>query len=339
MKQYTLALLISLALHGCCVSLAKAGEAKASRLVLFEQNERFGFKDETGKVVIKPMYDDAHEFVGGFAAVNSGAEFKYGPGPARRDGGKWGFINQQGQLLVPLNLRWVCEFSDGLAQVADDKGRRFIDTDGKTVIDLGKVSHAGNFREGLAPVYLDRSLQKQDWQTRFINKKGATVFTVDGYAEEFHEGLAVLIVKDESEAQKKKYGYLDLTGRVAIAPQFAEAIEFNEGLAPVRQVKTSRGPAKDDPGGLNDKAGDMWGYIDKTGQYIIKPQFNDTYPFRGGVARVHVGGTLTIYEIHSPPIWEGGEWLLIDRKGIVLKRSKEWVKYENDPNKPPKPAQ
>lgn len=320
----TLAILLGLALGGCVSSVAESAEAAPERLERFKQGDKFGFKDETGKVVIEPIYDDAGEFVCGLAAVNRGAQVRYVP-LARRDGGKWGYINTQGKVVVPFTLRWAGTFSDGLAQVGDDRGRRFIDTEGKTLITLGDVSQAGNFSEGLAPIYIDRSLQKKGWQTQFIDKKGETVLTVDGYAEGFHEGMAVLIVGDGTADGNGKYGFMDRNGKVVIAAKFAEAHRFSEGLAPVRTKKTT----------MYGK-GDTWGYIDKNGQWVLKPEFNETHEFRNGVARVHVGGTLRRVEFHAPLVWQGGEWRLIDRKGNVLKRSAEWVEYRDSADKSPK---
>ncbi len=320
----TSAIMFALILCGCSSFLARPEKAAFGRLEPFQLKEKFGFKDEPGKIVIEPIYDDAHGFAFGLAPVNIGAKLDYSYLPAMRHGGRWGYVNAEGKIVVPPTLQWAMEFSDGLAQVADDKGRRFIDTEGKTVITLGEVSHAGNFREGLAPVYIDRSLQKQGWHTRFINKKGDTVFTVDGYAEEFHEGFAALIVRGEPEPENPKYGFIDRTGKVVIVPQFAEAFDFHEGLAGVRTKKTTGWYYK----------GDTWGYIDKTGKYVLEPKYNETHPFCNGVARVHVGGTLHEYDVHSPAGWEGGEWQLIDRKGNILKRNKEWVEYKDAANKP-----
>ena len=32
-----------------------------------------------------------------------------------------------------------------------------------------------------------------------------------------------------------------------------------------------------------------WGYIDKTGKTVIKPQFDEAYPFENGIATVYLG--------------------------------------------------
>jgi hypothetical protein len=306
-----------MALYATISIAAMAEEEPQVRLHRFEQHGKFGFRDERGSVVIQPTYDDADDFACGLAPVNRGARLDLTYHPPKRDGGRWGYINACGEVVIALTLRWACEFSEGLAQVSDEKGRRFIDTQGTTVVTLGEVSHAGEFKEGLAPVHIDGSLQQQDWQTRFIDKNGRTVFTADGYAEEFHEGLALLCVIDRANPANPRYGFIDRTGRVAIAPVFAEALCFSESLAPVRTKKTTV-----------YGRGDTWGYIDKTGKFVLEPTFNEAHPFRSGVARVHVGGALRFDEVHSPPQWEGGEWQLIDRNGRVLKRSKEWVEYE-----------
>ena len=54
--------------------------------------------------------------------------------------------------------------------------------------------------------------------------------------------------------QDGKWGYIDRTGNVIIAPQFQQASEFSEGVAAVN---------------IDGK----WGYIDQKGQIVIEPQF------------------------------------------------------------------
>jgi hypothetical protein len=68
------------------------------------------------------------------------------------------------------------------------------------------------------------------------------------------------------DAQGKE-GYIDITGRVAIAPQFDKVTGFSEGRAAVR-------------------VGDKWGYIDRTGKMVIAPQFREAAPFSEGLAAV-----------------------------------------------------
>lgn len=51
-----------------------------------------------------------------------------------------------------------------------------------------------------------------------------------------------------------------------------------------------------------------WGYIDKTGKYAIKPQFDAAGPFSEGLAAVNIGGDIN------------GKWGFIDKSGkFVIK--------------------
>jgi hypothetical protein len=170
------------------------------------------------------------------------------------------------------------------------------------VIDTGEAD-AGSFREDLAPVHVPSRGSEASF-TRYIDLKGKTVFTVDGYGKEFHEGLAVF------RGHTALHGYIDRQGKVVIPAAFDEAYDFHEGLAQVRTGYTTRVPGK----------GDTWGYIDKSGKYRIEAQFNETNQFNGGVAKVHVGGKIA-HPSHVPPMWDGGDYWLIDMNGRNLKKS------------------
>lgn len=71
-------------------------------------------------------------------------------------------------------------------------------------------------------------------------------------------------------AQKDKYGYFDLEGKIVINPQFAYATAFREDLA---LVKTT---------GENGK----WGYIDESGKFEINATYKDATVFQEGLAWV-----------------------------------------------------
>lgn len=295
------------------MTLFAATDAEVNEsLVAFEQAGKWGFKDTAGQVVVEPKYDKVGRFRYGLAPVNVGAKVEHYFNPATKTGGKWGYIDERGELIVPISLVYAREYSDGLALVGDERGTRYLDIHGKVAIDLGDIDGAGDFSEGLAPL-------DQGGQTSFIDKTGRTVFTVNGCAREFSEGMSVLSVRKRMGSRLVDlYGYINRKGKIAIAPRFAEATEFHEGLAAVRTEKSP-----DTPYGK----GDQWGYIDTSGQYVIDPQFNEAHRFHNGIARVHVGGKLQM-PIDARTYWEGGEWRLIDDTGKVLKWSSEWLEYE-----------
>src|SRR5262249_43249885 len=257
---------------------------------------------------LAPTYDQVWSFSEGLAAVNVGAKWQF---PGIQFGGKWGYVDKKGEVVVPIQFNSAHSFSDGLAYVSDSAGMRFLDKSGKAVIDLGNSYSVGDFHEGLASAHIDRSLAGKDGLTHLIDRQGRTALVVDGWVDEFHEGMAAVVVRG-GEAQSNgnlSYGYIDHEGNVVIRPRFGEAKDFSEGLAAVRTKKTTV-----------YGRGDTWGYIDKTGKYQIEAVYNEAHGFRGGVARVHLGGTLHV--VHDArPFWEGGEWWLIDTHGKKLMRS------------------
>lgn len=77
-----------------------------------------------------------------------------------------------------------------------------------------------------------------------------------------------------------KWGYLDTRMNVAITPQFLTAGDFSEGKAAVRFFsEQKRFPGNYYPNHLHPV-----GYINKSGDIVIEPQFRYAQPFRNGLA-------------------------------------------------------
>lgn len=93
--------------------------------VLFEKDGKVGYKDKSGKIIVEPIYNMAHEYWNGVGRVRIDNQdgtftwktvsingkiydydevygFFYGLSPVLKDG-KYGFINYDGELIVPLN--------------------------------------------------------------------------------------------------------------------------------------------------------------------------------------------------------------------------------------------
>ena len=88
----------------------------------------------------KKKYDQVGNFYGGFAQV--------------RLGGKWGFVDVKGKVVIPLEYDQVGNFSKGLAGVKLNDKWGFVDATGKEVVPP-KYDSVGYFSEGLAKVRLD----------------------------------------------------------------------------------------------------------------------------------------------------------------------------------------
>lgn len=102
----------------CLLLLAVTIKAQLPQLFQDEKSNKFGYKDETGKVIIKPVYNIAHEFEKDvFTCVNIGADY-----PANK-GGKWGAIDKKGKIIIPViydNIKYL-----GYGLFAVNKGHIF----------------------------------------------------------------------------------------------------------------------------------------------------------------------------------------------------------------------
>ena len=180
--------------------------------------------------------------------------------PPRLANGKWGFLNKKGEVVVPLTYEYADPFSDGLARVKEGKRYKFIDTAGKVVLEVPDFDYPHDYHEGLSAIQDYAAGVDNGCITRYIDKLGKLSFNVTGYAEDFHEGLAKLTLRPDPKSEFGKDGYIDKSGRVAIAATFDEVHDFSEGLAAVRLGSTVK---------WHDR-GDTWGFIDRTGAMRIE---------------------------------------------------------------------
>jgi len=77
--------------------------------------------------------------------------------------------------------------------------------------------------------------------------------------------------------ENSKCGYIDLTGRVTIPYQFDECRDFSEGVAAV-------------------KAGADWGFVDSKGKFVISPHLKAAADFHEGLARFEEWDTIQCFD-------------------------------------------
>ena len=191
--------------------------------------DKYGYIDTTGEIVINPQFDDA-----ALHFPESLAQVKIGE--------KWGYIDKTGEIVITLQFEGASYFSEGLAQVMIGEKWGYIDKTGEIVI-TPQFEDASDFSEGLAHV-------KTGEKWTYVNYSGNYVFNSQfDFIGSFDEGLAPVKIND-------KYGYINKSGEIVIELQFDDAKNFFEGLAPVR---------------ISNK----WGYINSAGKLVISPQFDD----------------------------------------------------------------
>jgi len=298
-----------LALVLCCALAAPLARGEApGPLFPVVKDGRWGYVDRRGAVVIAPRFDRAGRFAEGLAPVATGSTLGYADAKgelvlvpalapvdgllhrpfsnglaAVRDGRRIGFVDRAGTLVIPAAYLTAEDFSEGFALVCSEKGCGFVDTSGKlrgSEMWMG----GGSFRNGYGTVYLAMAMSHK--RTSIVSRSGDVVpgeFEDNGH---FVDGLAPVRVRG-------RWGYIDPSGRPAIAPRFGEAGDFSEGLAAVKTLDSDR-----------------CGYVDRAGAYVIEPRFAACRPFSGGLARV---------DLSERP--EDGERVaFVDRAGKVVIR-------------------
>ncbi len=167
---------------------------------------KWGYADQSGRIVIAPRFDAARPFSNGLAQVGlldeELPEIHSGPNI------KWGYIDESGRVLVELRYAALRSFSQGLAAAA------ILDQDAERPFDS---------RPGLKWGYLN-----QDGKVAIPMQFAA--------AGDFSEGLAQVDVSGKRSGlcrSDRKYGYIDRSGALTIQPQFASASSFKGGRAQV----------------------------------------------------------------------------------------------------------
>jgi hypothetical protein len=82
-------------------------------------NQKWGFIDTTGNVVVPPKYNQVENFVDGLAKV--------------RTGQRWGLVDKTGAVIIKPTFEWIYDFNDGIAKVKIDGEEYYMDRNGQRV--------------------------------------------------------------------------------------------------------------------------------------------------------------------------------------------------------------
>lgn len=158
---------------------------------------------------------------------------------------KWGYINEKGEVVIPLIYEIADDFKEGIARVkSQDELWGCINVKGETVVPIN-LEMLWPFENGFA---IGRKEVEEDddfeykWGVINLNGEIAIPFEYDWIGSNSEE----LFGFDKDG----KRGYLTANGKIAIEPIYDEVREFCDGYAVV-------------------KKGDKYGMIDKTGQEIL----------------------------------------------------------------------
>ena len=260
-------------------------------------DEKFGFIDTTGAVAIPLTFDRTGSFSDGLAMVQLD--------------GKYGFIDKTGAIVIPIEYDGVYPFEDGYAKVIKGEypNRRFgvVDKTGTLIIpieydDISRDYNTPNkvFYEGMAEVFKDN-------KCGFADESGSIVVPpIYDYVSHFADGMATV-------SQSNKYGVIDAKGSVIAPIEYDDMYAFTDDLAWAKKdgawgilnaIKSAAGTIVNvlvPPTLVYDRVYQFSeglavvhmegkdGYVDKTGAFVIEPQFDSADTFSGGLGRVGSG--------------------------------------------------
>ena len=273
---------------------------------------KFGFVDGSGRVRIDLEWDDALPFdEGGNACIKKGEyygvidrsgrvivspeyEFKisfdeHGLARAWRSN-RVGLVNRQGEMVVPIECGYIEWFDEGgLAVVRRDGRKGLVDLTGRFLLQpkWDEINAFGP--QGVAAIKNTEGWWLIDREGNMLVEEPMNYMSVGEFGE---DGLAWVKKRLPTEdprssgsfgllVEPSKTGWIDLTGREVIAPEWDDGGDFSAGLAMVVR-------------------NDQCGWINVDGEIVIPPKWNQVEPFGSrGIAGVE----------------ESGGWGAIDRKG------------------------
>lgn len=273
---------------------------------LFEDHNKYYIFNGTLMPVAYEAIWDYHE---GYATV-------------KRDG-KYGFVNETGEEVIPCTYRWAGNFSGGLALVMSGEKYGYIDTTGAEAIPFiydkvwefdAKAERALVMRDGVY-YYVDRAGNeiRYDFPDVFNYKEGVAAVMADGgYAlidntgavitanryddMDFNSGLRYLEFNDSLApvCREGKWGFVDTTGAEAIACRYDEVVEFHEGFAAVSRDG-------------------MWGMINTVGEEVT--QFVYDLDLRSPNRTVPAPATIGKFENGYALVYRDGFFGMINTAG------------------------
>ena len=215
-------------------------------------NDKYGIIDKTGKVLVDFKYD--------YIFDDEKKENMY----KVKIADKTGYIDTNGNAIVPVKFKRIGAFTDDLAPATiNNLDWGYVNKKGETVIPF-EYNKALPFKNGYAVVF-------KNGKCGVIDKTGKIV--VDIKYEHINGELTAGMFAVKSNG---KYGFVDINGKVVIPFKYwsINAYKlFKEGLA---AVATSSG---------------HWGFINNKGETIVPFKYSSVKYFENGYAEVQKGNT------------------------------------------------
>lgn len=186
------------------------GSTRHTPLFQITENDKIGFIDSTGRVVIPPQFRSAGDFSEGLASVRLTGTYEY--------------IDATGTFIIPPQFDYATPFSGGLAVVYRNGMPSYIHPNGEQAFEC-TFPAVGAFENGRALV---RTASKKYGMIDMHGK--LFIDTVYSEIRPFTDGRAVVV----SLRKERETGVIDTLGRVVVPyGKYKKIGTFTKGLAVV----------------------------------------------------------------------------------------------------------
>lgn len=192
------------------------------------KNNRWGFMNKKGELIVPFKYSDARSFSNGYAPVALDSIVT----ASGRKVPLWGYIDKTGKEIIPPAYTAVGSSSgEGLfpVSVSDPFSKDpqnitwgYVNDSGKLVIPY-KFNRAYSFSEGIALVCIGKSINYPG-KWGFINKKQAFIFppiecaVIYGSGKEFKETGVAEVHKTNNASKPNNSYYINRWGKTVVHP-------------------------------------------------------------------------------------------------------------------------
>jgi len=311
-------------------------------VAMFKDKGKWGFIDEQENILVKPIFSFCRPMTNGMAKIDKtkfvnikGEKIAakhilkeargFSDGLSAISSGKWGYMNTNGETIIPEKFDFATDFNNGYALVTDKNGSFVIDKKGnlkEIKINSGKITHLKPFTENKAPIEINGK-----WG--FVDTNGVIIiepkFVNVGY---FGHNLAWVRVEGNS------IGYINTLGNWVIEPKLIGGGIFDESSG-VARIKNKNGwgymnikgellPIKNievynhfEDGVCLVRSKGKWGYLNPDGSWLIVPTYSSALSFKNDFAPVQIKG----------------KWGVINKKGeLIIQPKYEYIKNFNKAN-------
>ena len=273
-------------------------------------------------------------------------------GVQQQQDGKWGFIDESGNLIAPAVYDAVMVFSEGLACVKQNGKWGYIDTTGEVVIpfefddNTNSYKYSSRFRNGYANIIkdgqgvtIDKSGEIKfpfclsESELERLQRDGATYVTQEDGCAIINENGELLTGFWFSSVEDFHDGYAfftDFEGDYGIVSQTGEVTAQDVTWSPAYNSYRLSWSANDMLGrrvtrvtsfceGLAAvRIEDKWGYINPAGEFVIAPQFDTATEDLGYGFHGERPGGENFSEEGYAKVHMDGRWCIIDRYGNFM---------------------